>query len=89
MFAGVDYSSAFICILAILKTRSGWVGAFPFGSAAGTRGFVFVAPNFKFAAADVAVDVGGFRLQQIAQSRAGVGVFGYGFIRAQLCHLPL
>jgi hypothetical protein len=55
-------ASAFIRKLTVLQANSIFVGAFPFGAAAGTGGFVFVTPDFQFATADVAVDVGGFRL---------------------------
>ena len=51
-------------------------------------GFVFVAPDFKVAAADVAFDVCWFWLEQVAQSRACVRVLFEGFfVRAQLFHL--
>ena len=39
-----------------------FVGAFPFGSAAGAGGFVFVTPDFKVSTAYVAFNVGWFRL---------------------------
>jgi hypothetical protein len=52
--------------LAVLEAHSVFVGAFPFGSAAWTGGFVFVAPDFEFRTAYVAVDVGWFGLQKVA-----------------------
>ena len=51
-------------------------------------GFVFVTPDFQFAAAYMTVNVGGFGLQEVAQSRASLRILFRGFtIRAQRCHL--
>jgi hypothetical protein len=62
-FSGFYDSSAFVGVLAVFKACGGFVGAFPFSSAAWTRCFVFVTPDFKIAAANVAFDVCWFGLK--------------------------
>jgi hypothetical protein len=56
-------ATTFICELAVLQACSRGVRAFPFGAAAGACGFVFVTPDFEFAATDMAVNVSGFGLE--------------------------
>jgi hypothetical protein len=65
-FARCDYASAFVSVLAVLKANRVFIRAFPFSAATGARGFVFVTPDFKFSTTDVAVNVGGLGLQQVA-----------------------
>ena len=66
MFSRLDYSSTLICVLTIFEASSRRIGAFPFGATSGTCCFVFIAPDFKVAAANMAFNVGWFRLKQIA-----------------------
>jgi hypothetical protein len=65
VFSRFDDSAAFISELAVFEACSVAGRAFPFSSAAGAGGFVFVGPDFKVASAYVAFDVGGFRLQKV------------------------
>ena len=61
-FAGFYDASAFVGVLAVFETCCGFVGSFPFSSTFGAHGFVFITPNFEVAAANVAFNVGWFRL---------------------------
>jgi len=61
-FASGYYSSAFVSVLAILKTNRVFVWAFPFSTTTGASGFVFVTPDFNFGAAYVAVNICWFGL---------------------------
>jgi hypothetical protein len=62
-FSGFYDSSAFVGVLAVFQACGGFVGAFPFSSAAWARGFVFVTPDFKVAVANVAFNVCWFGLE--------------------------
>jgi hypothetical protein len=82
-------TAAFVGVLAVLQAYRVFIGAFPFGTATRTGGFVFVGPDFEFGSTDMAVDVGGFGLEQVAESGAGLGIFlggGIVWVRVQLCH---
>jgi hypothetical protein len=65
-FAGFQYASAFVRVLTVFQAGSGFVGAFPFSTAFRADGAVFVAPDFQVGAANVALNVGGFWLKQVA-----------------------
>jgi hypothetical protein len=86
--SGLYYTSAFVGVLAVFQACSGLVGSFPFCATFGAYGFVFIAPNFKIPTANMAFNVGWFRLQEIPKSRAGFGfLFDWFILRAQLSHL--
>jgi hypothetical protein len=62
VFSGFYDSSAFVGVLAVFEACSvaGW--AFPFCSATGTCGFVFISPDFKVASTNVTFNVRWFGL---------------------------
>ncbi len=62
MFSGFYDSSAFVGVLAIFEACgvAGWT--FPFCSATGACGFVFIGPDFKVASTNVAFYVCWFGL---------------------------
>ena len=62
MFFGFYDSSAFVGVLAVFEACSvaGW--AFPFCSATGACGFVFISPDFQVASTNMTFNVRGFGL---------------------------
>ena len=63
MFSRFYNTPTFVSVLAVFQAGSvaGW--SFPFGSAAGASCFVFVAPYFQVAPANMAFDVSWFGLE--------------------------